>query len=131
MSVGQKENKKAVQDIRSHRIFRYSRRFFCMLFSKGDFMKCLKYMNTVGKILFFLVFVFALAMNEHIGAVQLRLCFFFFFVSLLLIVPYDVANLMNNPKPKENNYDVLYLKKYLFFETALLFFFAIMLFVIE
>ena len=94
-------------------------------------MKCLKYINMVGKILFFLVFIFALAMNEHIGAVQLRLCFFLFFVSLLLIVPYDVANLMNNPKPKENDYDVLYLKKYLFFETALFFFFAIMLFVIE
>lgn len=73
-------------------------------------MKCLKYMNTVGKILFFLVFVFALVMNKHIGAVQLRLCFFLFFVSLILIVPYDVANLMNNPKPKENDYDVLYLK---------------------
>ena len=32
MSVGQKENKKAVQDSGSHRIFRYSRRFFaCFL----------------------------------------------------------------------------------------------------
>lgn len=94
-------------------------------------MKCLKSMHTVGGILFFLAFVLALAMSVHICTMQLRLCFFLFFISLLLIVPYDVANLMSKPEHQENDYGVLFSKKYLFFEMVGLLFFAIMLFVIE
>lgn len=92
-------------------------------------MKWLERMHTAGVILFFLAFVLMAAMDAHICAMRLRLCFFLFFVSLLLIVPYDAANLMS--KSKKDGYDVLFLRKWLFVEAAGWLFFAIMLFIIE